>query len=204
MTSINRINLRFAYRWPLVLGTLALGLAMTLATAPSQSEDPERRAGDEQNKAWLDYSEACLGLADADLAEAESQNRRFKGSVSAYDLQRLRLHRDLLHEIVSRLRRGGDYGDLITSYAELHAKLAELDLEMAAQARRQNLASVSDEKYERLRRQAAVSRLQVGLAGDPAGALSIIDHLHWETHRLAAEVMQLNRRVERLEEIGQR
>jgi len=181
-----------------------LGLVLALARAPGETEDLQRKAHDQQRKAWLEYAEACLQLADADLAEAESQNQQFKGSVAGYDLKRLRLHRDLLHEIVSQVRNGSDYGKAIAGYATLHARLAELDLEMADAARLQDPTSISDEKYERLRSQAKVKRLQVALAEDLAGGLSIVDHLHWETHRLAAEIVQLNRRVERLEEIGQR
>lgn len=194
-------SMQLSRRWPILLAVFASGLLMALANAPVQSKASPPSNDNQRNKAWTEYMEACVKLAAADLAVAESQNRQFKASVSEYDLQRLRLHRDFVQKEMSLVRQGGDYGDVIARYADLSAKLAELDVKSAEEARRKNPGSISDEQYERIRRNADVCRLQVALARDPAGALSIIDHLHWETHRLTAEVMRLNRRVDRLEEI---
>lgn len=187
-----------------VCGAL-LGLCLLSATSLSlvRSEPPQNEA-DERQQTWAAYAEANLRLAEADLAEAESQNLAVKNSVSKSDVERLRLHCDFAKETLEFLQNGGDYGELIGRYAELHHRVAKIDLAMAEAVRRESPDSISNARSERMRRSAEVYRLQAELARDPAAALSIIDHLHWETHRLASEIMQLNRRVERLEEIGQK
>lgn len=184
---------------------IVLGLCILLATSAAlvRSEPPQTE-GDERQKTWVAYAEANLRLAEADLAEAESQNLAVKESVSKFDVERFRIHRDFAKETMEFLRNGGDYGELIGRYADLHHRVAKFDLAMAEAVRRDSPGSISSARFERMRRSAEVYRLQAELARDPAAALSIIDHLHWETHRLAAELMQLNRRLERLEEVGQR
>ena len=184
---------------------IVLGFCVLLATSATlvRSEPPQTE-GDERQKTWSAYAEANLRLAEADLAEAESQNLAVKNSVSKFDVERLRLHRDFAKETLEFLQNGGDYGELIGRYAELHHRVAKIDLAMAEAVRRESPDSISNARSERMRRSAEVYRLQAELASDPTAAFSIIDHLHWETHRLAAEMMQLNRRLERLEEIGQR
>jgi hypothetical protein len=151
--------------------------------------------------AWNAYAEAALRLAEAELAEAESQNRRMAGSVSEYDVKRLQAHRDFARQSREFLRQGGDFGALIHRYAKVNAELAELELAVAEAARRQDAAAVSEERIECLRRNAEVGRLEVLLVDKAAGETSGVGHLHWETHRLRAEVMRLNRRLERLEEL---
>ncbi len=195
---------KFNCRYQILLGAIALGVLIALLTAPIQSQQAQPSNDEQRSKAWIEYTEACLKLAEADLAETENQNRQFKRSASEYDLQRLRLHRNLLQNTLSIVRQSGDYGDVIARYAEMHAKLAELDVKLAEESRQKDPASIPDTQYERIRRNAEVYRLQVALIRDPASASSMIDHLHWEAHRLTAEVMLLNRRVERLEEFAQR
>jgi multidrug resistance efflux pump len=180
-----------------------LGLCLLTATSMARVRSgPTQSEVDKRQQTWTAYAEANLRLAEADLAEAERQNRAVKDSVSKFDVERLRLHCDFAKETVEFLRNGGDYGELLGRYAELHHRMAKFDLAMAEAVRRESPGSASNARLERMRRHAEVYRLQAELAQDPAAAVSIIDHLHWETHRLAAELMQLNRRVERLEEIG--
>lgn len=115
----------------------------------------------ERHDSWVAYAEASLKLAEADVAEAESQNRRVEDSVSEYDLERLRLHRRFAQETLSFVRQGGDYGELTARYADLYARLANLDVVTAEAARLIDPAAVSDDQYERMRRNAEVCRLQV-------------------------------------------
>jgi hypothetical protein len=173
-----------------------------LAISPLHSESPQD--GHHEQELWVAYAEASARLAEVELEEAESLNRHAKDSVSEYDLERLRLHKAFALDTASKLRQGWDYGRLNAQYAELHSKLADLDLSMAQELRRKDPAAIPGEKLERLLRNAEVCKIQVALAHQPEGALSIIDHLHRETHRLAAEVLRLNCRIERLEELGQR
>lgn len=172
--------------------------------APGQSEPSAPSNAEQKQKAWIDYVEACQKLADADLAVAESESRRVQGSVSEYDLQRLQLRKNLLQKATSLVRQSADFGEIMSLYAEEQSQLANLDLKSAEEARRKNPGSVSDAQLERIRCNAEVCRLRMALAREPVGALSIIDHLHWETHSMMAEIMRLNRRVARLEEIALR
>jgi hypothetical protein len=183
--------------------TLAGCVLSVAAIVPLRSEAPPANEA-ERHDSWVAYAEAALKLAEADVAEAEGQNRRVEDSVSEYDLERLRLHMRFAQETLSFIRQGGDYGELTARYADLYARLANLDVVTAEAARLIDPAAVSDDQYERMRRNAEVCRLQVALARYPDGGLFVVDHLHWETHRLTAEVMRLNRRLERLEEVALR
>lgn len=156
-----------------------------------------------QSNFWHAYAEANLRLAEAELAEAESQNRRVAGSISEYDLRRLRLQRDFAEQSRSMLSQGGDFGELAALSAKLHAELADLDVAMAEAARREYPSTVSDERIDCLRCNAEVCRLEVMLAAYSESELSAVDQLQWDTHRLRANVMRMSLRLERLEELVQ-
>jgi hypothetical protein len=191
-------------RWWIGGGLAMLALVAGWQSTPVQSE-PRPASPDEQSvRLWIDYMEANLKLAETDLQLARLSNKRSHGSVSEFDVQRLELQRDYFDHARSLLNQGHDFGDVAAGYAELNAKLAKLDLESAEKSSQIQPGSISAALLERARHHAEVCRLQAQLARQPAEGSTLGTHLHYETHRLAAEVMQLNRRVSRLEEIALR
>ena len=192
-------NARVFCRLSLLGVSTAFAVLATLAFVGASAEESAPSDYHERDAPRIAFADACLKLAESELAEASDLNRRVKNSVSEFDVQRLRLHVDLAKKNLSDAERGVDYSQSITGYMELRAQLAELDLKTAQDLQRDHPSSVTDAQLEKLRRYAEVCRLRVAMSDDPISALSIIDHLHWETHRLSEEVFQLNRRLERLE-----
>ena len=182
-----------------------VGLAITLVGFVHWQDNftparEQQAMAEESDSLSVDYSRACLRLAQAELAEALEQNRRFANSVTDYDLARLRLHVRSAQQNVSYAEQGADHSQTIIGHVELQAELAQLDLEAARRLRKKHQDSVSDAQLERLRVYAQVCELRAQLVRNPVSALTLMDHLHWETHRLSEELLLLNRRVERLEE----
>jgi len=181
---------------------LTAALAWHTGRTPAQEDTlPETGNADKLSVA---YVRACLKLAEAELEEAEEQNRRSKKSVTDYDLKRLQLHVRFAQQNLSIAEQGADYGQLIVGHIEMQSHLAELDLKTSEELHQKNTSPVTGMQLERIRRYAEVCRLRLQLIRDPVSALEIVDHLHWETHRLSEEMLLLNRRVERLEETAMR
>lgn len=189
------------WSWPLVMAASVVAVAMVFRSSPVVSQPAVSVTNDQTQAQWVDYWEASLRLAEADLKLAKLSNERIKGSVSKYDLQRLQLRRDFYRQARSKLGQGIDFGDVTAGYAELNAKLAELDVQAAEEVRQTYPGEIWDVQYERALAHAEVCRLQADLARDPARSAALIDHLHGETHRMAAEILQLQQRVSHLEEV---
>ena len=133
--------------WPFVAVVLAAGVLVGIAAPPLRSQ-PAATSNDEQvAELWVDYWEASLKLAEADLKLAEATNQRAQGAVSKYDLKRLEMRRGFFEQARSQLNRGRDFGDVAAGYADLNARLAALDVEMAADARRHEPNSISAAQY---------------------------------------------------------
>jgi hypothetical protein len=180
-------------------------LAMALARPTGLTPAQERTLLENGNaKLSVAYARACLKLAEAELDEAEEQNRRSKKSVTDYDLKRLQLHVRFAQQNFSIAEQGGDYGQSIVGYIKMQSHLAELDLKTSEELHQKYASPATEVQLERIRRYAEVCRLRLELIRDPVSALEIVDHLHWETHRLSEEMLLLNRRVERLEETAMR
>ena len=114
-------------------------------------------------------------------------------------MQRLRAHLRSAEQNVSFAEQGADTSLSILGHIELQSQLADLELRMTEELHKQNDTLLAAARLERLRAYAEVLRLRVDLARAPDSTLRLLDHLHWETHRLSEEILLLNRRIERLE-----
>jgi len=178
-------------------GTMLLVLC---AAAKMVAEEEQSSASVvERNELRVAFAAASLRLAAAELAEAEDLNRRVENAVAAFEVERLKKCVALAQNNYSYAQQGVDYSQSIAEYVQARAELAELDLKMAEEIRAKHPDHISDAELEKLRCYAEVCRLRVALSDEPVSTMSIVDHLHWETHRLGEEVLQLNRRLERLE-----
>ncbi|TWU17456.1 hypothetical protein [Bythopirellula polymerisocia] len=150
------------------------------------------------------YARACLRLANAELAEAREQNRLVNKSVADYDIKRMLLQVRFAEQNLSHSEQGADFSQSILGHVTLQSQLANHDLKAAEELRNKNENLITDAQLERLRSYAEVCRLRTELTSDPVSTLTLVDHLHWETHRLSEEVLQLDRRIARLEETTNR
>lgn len=150
------------------------------------------------------YARASLRLAKAELAETREQNQRVKNSVTEYDFKRLLLQVRFAEQNLSYAEHGADYSQSIVQHIALQSQLADFDLETAESLRSKDESLITDVQLERLRSYAEACRLRMKMTSDPVSTLSLVDHLHWETHRLSEEILQLNRRIARLEELANR
>ena len=202
MSRFRQIN-RSSFIAFLVLAVLAAAI-VTYAGRDSPSGDAAVLPDYPYRELAVEYARAALRLAEAELSEAVQQNAQRPRSVSQYDLERRRLHVQLAEQNLSDAQQGADCGQQIVGYMELQLHLAELDLKSEERLRNKHPELVSDTKLERLRSYTELCRLRLKLHGTQISPLQLVDHLHWETHRLAEEMLLLNRRVENLEEVALR
>lgn len=184
-------------RIALCAGVMLLAMVAAAKTIAEDSEPSANVAGRVEQR--VAFAAACLKLAEAELAEAEDLNRRVENAVSEFEVERLKKCVALAQNNYSYAQQGVDYSQSIAEYVQARADLAELDLKMAEEVKAKHPDHISDAELAKLRCYAEVCRLRVALSDEPVSTMSIIDHLHWETHRLSEEVLQLNRRLERLE-----
>lgn len=166
--------------------------------SPAQEHSPTDNAMSGQLS--IAYARASLRLAKAELAEAQEENRRYKNSVTQYDIERLRLRLRAAEQNVSYAEQGADASQSILGHVELQSRLAELELRIAQELHQNNVEFFSEPQLERLQAYAELFRLRVELVRHPVSPIDLIEHLHWETHRLSEEILLLSRRIERLEE----
>ena len=152
----------------------------------------------------VQYARAALQLAEAELSEALELNHRRPNSVSAYDLERRRLHVLFSKQNLRDAEQGADHSQMIIGYMKLQFRLAELDLESAEKLHSMHPEILSETAIAKLRSYKELCRLRLKIHNEQNDALKLVDHLHWETHRLSEEILLLNRRVESLEEVAVR
>jgi hypothetical protein len=196
---VRKVRRRFALYAGLsfvALIAVAEAVAQLHDSAISQESAARVEGADNQRIA---FAAACVKLAEAELAEAEDLNRRVAKAVSEFEILRLKKCVALAENNYSYAQQGVDYSQSIAEYVQARSELAELDLKMAEELKANHPEDISEAELEKLRRYADVCRLRAAISNEPASTNSVIDHLHWETHRLSEEVLQLNRRLERLE-----
>lgn len=150
----------------------------------------------------VEIARAALRLAEAELFEAVQQNKQFPNSVSEYDLARRGLHVQFARQSLSDAEKGLDQSQQLIGYMKLRSRLADFDVDSTEELRSEHPELVSDARIEKMRSYAELCRLRLEIHSEPINQLQLLDHLHWETHRLSEEILLLNRRIDNLEEVS--
>ena len=190
------------WRFLFLVGACVFMLTWSKGVTPAGEQS--RAIVDESGDLSVAFARACLDLAEADYAAAVAQNQLAKNAVADFDVARLQMQVEAARQNLADVQRGADYGRSIARHIELQAKLAELDLTTMKKLAATGAVQIADVQLDRLRRYAEVCKLRAELARNQTSPLSVMDHLHWETHRLSEEILLLARRVERLEEVALR
>lgn len=94
----------------------------------------------------------------------------------------------------------GDAIQLHLKYAQEMASAAAGDYQRAFKAKAAFDGAYSDLQIRELRLKAEVAQLRLAIWSNPGiNLLSLLDHMHWQIERVSEEVLDLQKRVEKLE-----
>lgn len=177
---------------------LSLFLVLGLGSAFYAQQPPATR---EPAEVRLEYARTQLALAKVEFEEANDSNTHVPGTISLVTLNRLRGNVTAAEELVALAQeyRSGDIASTQLCYAQSKARVAELDYSLAKQQRQRSPESITRYRLERLRLTAELTRLRLEMWQEPKHIPSLIDEMQWQIDRLGEEVLDLHRRLERLE-----
>ena len=148
----------------------------------------------------VQYHDVLVQIAEVDLQIANESNRKSPGSFPGQTIQRLQTNVDVARKLHERATLGyGDMPEAHVLYAEARAQLSENNYRSAIKARELDPNSVSELKLEKIRLAAELARLRLEMWKHPDSLSSLVDHMQWEIDQLSQEILELHRRIERLE-----
>ena len=175
----------------MMLFSLVGGLLLVLVSAT----ETESSSG-----VQVQYHDVLVQIAEVDLQIANESNRKSPGSFPGQTIQRLQTNVDVARKLRERATLGyGDMPEAHVLFAEARAQLSEHNYRSAIKARELDPNSVGELKLEKIRLAAELARLRLEMWKHPESLSSLVDHMQWEIDQLSQEILELHRRVERLE-----
>ena len=171
--------------------SLASGILLALAGAEETDKPTSVRT---------QYHDVLVQIAEVELQIANEANRKTPGVYVAQTMARLKTNVDVAQKL--RERAAMDYGDMPEAhvlYAEARAQLAEKDYLTAVEVSKRNPNSIPELRLEKIRLNAELAKLRVEMWKHPGNVSSLVDHMQWEIDQLSQEILQLHKRLERLE-----
>ena len=148
----------------------------------------------------VQYHDILVQIAEVDLQIAAESNRKAPGSFPGQTIERLQTNVNVARQLHERATLGyGDMPEAHVLYAEARAQLSENNYRSAIKARELDPDSVPELKLEKIRLSAELARLRLEMWKHPESLTSLVDHMQWEIDQLSQEILQLHKRLERLE-----
>ncbi len=164
------------------------------AIAPAQ----EPSASDEEQLS-VKYARASLKLAQVELKQALEMNATFP-NLAGFVVERLRANaRAAEDQLQLALKPGKSLEEVQLRYAESRAEGAQLRYEVAKKLKQKNPDAVPNLELQRLRLTAQVAKLRSEMwrRGEYQPAFSY--QSQWQIDMLSDEIIELRKRIERLE-----
>jgi hypothetical protein len=160
----------------------------------------DARETENSSNVRVQYYEVLVQIAEVDLQIAAESNRKVRGSFPGQTIQRLQTNVDVARKLHERATLGyGDMPEAHVLYAEARAQLSENNYRSAIKVRELDPNSMGELKLEKIRLSAELARLRLVMWKHPESLSSLVDHMQWEIDQLSQEILELHRRVERLE-----
>lgn len=191
---------RFLY---LATGVFACALCMFVFQAMAQTQTTQDTTPEDPGTELMRrYAEKYLKLTEVQLELRLEANRKSPKVYPANEISRYRMNVEVARE---RLRLvtapDSDTIELHFKYAQEKAKVAEELYQNALKAKAKSPSAFSELKIRELQLKAEVAQLRLDIWSSPgADVLSILDHMHWQIERVSEEVLDLQRRVDKLSE----
>lgn len=188
------------FRWHriglIVFGTLSLLLLASQGRPQSSAEI----ASAEHENVRQRHAAACLELAELQLKKRLEANQRMPGLFPDKELHRYQVNVEVAKRHFAAVQLAEDAVDVHLQHASEQAKLAESDLSQALATNQAEPGTYSDYEISELRLKAEIANLRLIIWSHPkTNVLSVVDHLHWQLERVSEELIELQRRVDRLE-----
>ena len=148
------------------------------------------------------YAESYLKLAELQLHIRRDANRKLPNLFSTAEIERYEMNVKVAKEQL-RLVIGyrGDAIELHLNYAQGKASVAEADYQRALKAQDTLTPPIYGElQIKEFQLKAEVARLRLAVWSNPGtSVLSLLDHVHWQIERVSEEVLDLQKRVDKLD-----
>ena len=147
------------------------------------------------------YAEAYLELAEVQLEMLLNANRKLARTYSKREINRARVNVAVAKEQLRLVTEPeGDAIQLHLKYAQEMAGVAAADYQRALKAKAALDGAYSDLQIQELQLKSEVAQLRLAIWSNPGtNVLSLLDHMHWQIERVSEEVLDLQKRVKKLE-----
>ena len=179
----------------------AAGLACVLWTLVLPGVTDEQIPEDSGAVLTRRYAEAYLKLAEVQLELQLNATRTSPEAFSEREIDRSRMNVAVAREqlrLVSTPKR--DAIQLHLKHAQEQASVADGDYQRALKAQASFVGTYSDLTMKEFQLKAEVAQLRLAIWSNPGtNVLSLLDHMHWQLERVSEEVLDLQKRVDKLE-----
>lgn len=147
------------------------------------------------------YAETYLELAEVQLEKRLNANKKVPGVYSKREIDRSRMNVAVAKEqLLLVTAPEGDAILLHAKHAQEQAIVTDADYQRALKANAVFAGTYSELLIKELRLEAEVAELRVAIWSNPkTNVLSLLDHMHWQLERVSEEVLDLQKRVNKLE-----
>lgn len=175
----------------LFVGSMPVLIGLVLLGASESGDSPSIQ---------VRYHDVLVQLAEVEVKAAAELNRKTPNAVAQQTMDRLRTNAAVARQLHERATRGyADMPEAHVLYADARAQLAESDYRSAVKLRERNPNSMPELKLERIRLSAELANLRVEMWKHPESLTSLVDQMQWEIDQMSQEILDLHKRVERLE-----
>lgn len=175
-----------------LLGTLCIGRTLS-------AQDQEGSPAKDHEILRIRHAQACLELAESRLEHRLDINNRRPGFYTEKELRRYRQDVAVAKRHLATIR-SGDAVQVHLQHARELADVAKVDYQDALEVSAEKPGAMTKHQMNELRLKAEIAELRLAIWSHPeANVLSLMDHLHWQLERLSEEVLELQRRLDKVE-----
>ena len=187
---------------------LALMLVLTWSAVGISQQSNEQQSNEQQSEQtqrelMVKHAKAVLELAEVELEQALKLNKDGKQHVPRLAVERLRSNLSVAQEQLKQavIASTGGPEQVRIRHAEEKARLAKLDLDAAEKM--VNNGTISKLEFRRLELRHELAELRLALLKQPGTFMTLMDSMDRKLDRFGEEILELDRRVTKLELIRQ-
>ena len=183
-----------------ILVVCTLCCAMWVAIRTEFTQASKQLAAEAPDQIRVRHAEACLELAELQWQSRLAQNRRVPNTFHEKELRRYEMNVAVARERLAAAKTKGDVIGIQLEHAKQKAEVATADYEEAKAVRQSTPDMYSDQEMDELRLKAEIAQTRYAIWNhSKANLVSLMDHMHWQLEQVSEEVLEIQRRVEKLE-----
>lgn len=179
---------------------MVVAIAVLFLARPGQTQTESEAGPDGQDKIRERHAALCLELAEIQLEKRLELNRRMPDLFTEEELRRYRMNVNVAKRHLVAVHRDGDALEIHLQHAREQADVAQAKYRDAMKAVEKMPNVYSKYEMAEFRLQAEIAKLRMEIFEHPENnVLSMMDHVHWQLERVSEEVLELQRRIDKLE-----